>query len=450
MFDPYHKWLGIPKDQRPPTFYQLLGISPDETDLEVIEEAAIRQTTYLRGYQIGPHAQECTRLLNEIALARGTLLNAAKRADYDAKIKPIAQEAPNFTGQQSEDPWTESVAAKGPPSLPGTAKPSKSALKKKWGPGIAIGAALHLIGISVLLYYFVFRPRGAEPQEARNHHSTEEVKPNAVGPGPAQPKTGQQLTSKPKTEPIRKPMEPAPPPVRNNPPPPPPPDNDPPASPDEFRRFKGHVGHVQAVAFSPDVRRVVTGSSDNTLRLWEVETGKAERVFKGHTDAVRCLAVSSDGRQILSGSKDGTVRLWDLEAGDQLIRLDGHANDVTGVAFLGDGKQALSCSRDKTIRVWDLAARRQVNQHQDARTAFECMALSNDGRLLLTGGTTGSLQLWDVAGLKVVKRFLGQAGLITGVALTGDGRQALSAGTDGTVRLWDVDTRRQIHRFSGT
>src|SRR5262249_25700086 len=87
MFDPYHKWLAIPKNQRPPTFYQLLGIAGDETDREVIEEAAIRQTTHLRTYQTGPHAKECTALLSEVAQARATLLNPGKRQEYDARLK---------------------------------------------------------------------------------------------------------------------------------------------------------------------------------------------------------------------------------------------------------------------------------------------------------------------------------------------------------------------------
>src|SRR5689334_19004588 len=68
-FDPYHKWLGIPKGQRPPTFYRLLGIEPSEIDVEVIEEAAIRQITHLRAYQVGQHSALCTRLLNEISAA---------------------------------------------------------------------------------------------------------------------------------------------------------------------------------------------------------------------------------------------------------------------------------------------------------------------------------------------------------------------------------------------
>src|SRR4051794_16705901 len=86
MFDPYHKWLGIPKDQRPPTHYQLLGVSPGEEDLEVIEEAAIRQTTHVRVYQMGEHAADCTRLLNEISQAKRTLLDPGKRKQYDATL----------------------------------------------------------------------------------------------------------------------------------------------------------------------------------------------------------------------------------------------------------------------------------------------------------------------------------------------------------------------------
>ncbi len=86
MFDCYHRWLAIPSDQRPPTYYQLLGISPNETDPEVIDEAALRQASHVRTYQTGPYAQQCQALLNEIGQAKVTLLNPAKRKDYDARL----------------------------------------------------------------------------------------------------------------------------------------------------------------------------------------------------------------------------------------------------------------------------------------------------------------------------------------------------------------------------
>jgi hypothetical protein len=91
MFDPYHRWLAIPRDQRPPTYYQLLGIARDETDREVIEEAALRQTSHVRTYQTGPYAQQCQTLLNEIGQAKVTLLHPQKRREYDTHLGETIQ-----------------------------------------------------------------------------------------------------------------------------------------------------------------------------------------------------------------------------------------------------------------------------------------------------------------------------------------------------------------------
>jgi hypothetical protein len=83
VFDPYHKWLGIPKHKQPPTPYALLGLQPGEQDPEVIEDAARRQTVHLRTYQVGPHAANCHQLLTEVAQARATLLDPEKRKAYE-------------------------------------------------------------------------------------------------------------------------------------------------------------------------------------------------------------------------------------------------------------------------------------------------------------------------------------------------------------------------------
>ncbi len=93
MFDPYHKWLAIPKDQRPPSYYQLLGVAPNEQDPEVIDEAALRQMAHVRAYQLGSHAAVSQRILNEISQARTVLLNAQKRKAYDETLAPKADPA---------------------------------------------------------------------------------------------------------------------------------------------------------------------------------------------------------------------------------------------------------------------------------------------------------------------------------------------------------------------
>jgi hypothetical protein len=85
-FDPYHRWLGISPGQRPPTHYQLLGISPEEEDLEVIHAAALRQSAYVRNFQSGPHADLAARVLSELAEARAALTDPARRKEYDARL----------------------------------------------------------------------------------------------------------------------------------------------------------------------------------------------------------------------------------------------------------------------------------------------------------------------------------------------------------------------------
>lgn len=107
MFNTYHKWLGIPEDQQPPTFYQLLGIDPEETDEEVIRESGIRQTSYLRTYQTGPQAAECTRLLNEVAQAEATLLNPDRRRQYDARLHEPAGERQPPTAPAADAAWDD-------------------------------------------------------------------------------------------------------------------------------------------------------------------------------------------------------------------------------------------------------------------------------------------------------------------------------------------------------
>src|SRR5262249_24682348 len=115
-----------------------------------------------------------------------------------------------------------------------------------------------------------------------------------------------------------------------------------------------HEDCVHHLVFTADGRRVLTGSSDHTLRLWDVETGQEIRCFTGHTDRVEGVALSTDGKLALSGSRDGSMRLWDVATAETLRVFQAPGGPITAVAISPDGPLALSGSGDKSVRLWRL------------------------------------------------------------------------------------------------
>jgi WD40 repeat protein len=87
-----------------------------------------------------------------------------------------------------------------------------------------------------------------------------------------------------------------------------------------------HTDYVTSVAFSPDGNRIVSGSDDKSVRVWDAKTGEQLRELQGHTDSVTSVAFSPDGNRIVSGSDDKSVRVWDAKTGEQLRELQGHTD----------------------------------------------------------------------------------------------------------------------------
>ncbi len=155
---------------------------------------------------------------------------------------------------------------------------------------------------------------------------------------------------------------------------------------DGRRLLGGSGGHIEEV-HGPDgkmrgFRQV--GGADNLVRLWEAATGKEVARFEGHKDAVQGVAFSPDGRRILSGSGDGTLRVWDAVGGAELQCCRGHTGMVNKVAFFPDGRRALSGSSDQTVRVWDLESGKELNRFRAHRDPVFSVALSPDGARALS------------------------------------------------------------------
>jgi len=197
-----------------------------------------------------------------------------------------------------------------------------------------------------------------------------------------------------------------------------------------------------AASFSSDGKALVSASSDNTITLWELETGHILRPFEGHTATVTGVAVAPNGRLIASTSYDSTMRLWDAESGEALFtspKLSGVA--PVGVAFsAGDGRYLAAGSFGPGARLWDVTAPRDprpIELRGQPDTMTFGVSFSPAGPTLATSDSN-RVRLWTVETGEAWAMLRGHSNLVRSVAFLDGGRMLASASQDGKVKLWDI------------
>ena len=208
--------------------------------------------------------------------------------------------------------------------------------------------------------------------------------------------------------------------------------------------LRGHNSFVGSVGISGDGRTIVSGSDDDTVRVWDSESGRAVgEPLRGHKDWVTCVGISTDGRTVVSGSDDNTVRVWDAETGTAVCEpLRGFGSDVNCVAISADGQTVVSGCTDATMQVWDLESGAAVEGSLlKYDSMVECVSMSMDGLTIVSGSRDGTVRVWEAqSGATVEDTLLGHDTQVSCASMSADGRTAVSGSEDGKVRVWDVES----------
>ncbi|MBI4752508.1 MAG: hypothetical protein HY774_28790, partial [Acidobacteria bacterium] len=206
----------------------------------------------------------------------------------------------------------------------------------------------------------------------------------------------------------------------------------------------GHQYSVTAVAIFPDGKRIVSGSANGILKIWDLETRAELATFRGHTGEVTAVAVLPDGRRLVSASRDETLKVWEVETGAELATFTGHTSGVKAVAVLPDGRRLVSASDDQTLKIWNVETGAELATFTGHTSGVTAVAVLPDGRRLVSAAGDGTLKVWEVETGTELATFTGHTSGVTAVAVLPDGRRLVSASWDHTLKVWAVETGAEL------
>ncbi|MHC1765131.1 MAG: WD40 repeat domain-containing serine/threonine protein kinase [Verrucomicrobiia bacterium] len=217
-------------------------------------------------------------------------------------------------------------------------------------------------------------------------------------------------------------------------------------------RLAGHRGWITDLAFSPDGKTLASASTDQTLRLWDVDGKTQVRQFQGHTDEVLTLAWSPDGQNLVTGAKDGTVRFWDRAAKPVVPYAILPAEVWSyGLAFSPDSKTLLTVAPPEGgVVSWEAATLKKREHLAFLGSNHFSLDLSSDGRWLALSDANGNIQVWDFPARRLVNNFFFQAARMIGVLFSPRGHYlhagAMSPSGDVVGKMWETATWREVNQ----
>lgn len=213
-----------------------------------------------------------------------------------------------------------------------------------------------------------------------------------------------------------------------------------------IRSFQNYERGVSAVVFSPDGSKLYVAPAEKlmdkesgAIQILNARSGAVERTLSGHSDIVTSLALFGGGKFLLSGSRDQTLKVWQLTNGECLRTLTGHQGSVQALAALAGDRYAISGGVDNLLRLWDLQTGKCLRTLTGHKDTIQSIAVTRDGRFALSGGEEFALRLWDLQTGSVLQELEGHTDSITSLDFSPNGRYAISASYDKTLKLWEFD-----------
>jgi WD40 repeat protein len=211
---------------------------------------------------------------------------------------------------------------------------------------------------------------------------------------------------------------------------------------DEFRALGGHVAGINALVFSPDGALLASASSDETVRLWDIQAGGLCSSLQGHSDNVNAIDFSPDGKLLASASDDGTVMLWGVKDRNLEVTLSDDAADVTAVLFSPDGELIASASRDEIVRIWSSEGKKLHLRLEGHSSWVNDIVFSPDGKMLASASSDCTIRLWDVTIGQLQHKFDGHTEAVQKILFSSDCERIYSASTDRTIKVWNAAARK--------
>ncbi|KAF8602236.1 WD40 repeat-like protein [Ceratobasidium sp. AG-I] len=209
-----------------------------------------------------------------------------------------------------------------------------------------------------------------------------------------------------------------------------------------FKPLRSHTAWVVSIALSPDNTRIASSSEDSTICLWDAYTGcLVIDPLKLIDNSIHSVAFSPDGTRLIFGSTDHMIHTWDAHTLTAIAEpLKGHTHRVYSVALSPDGSRIASASWDHTIHLWDADTGALIGEPlQGHQRAVGSVAFSSDGTRIISSSTDGTICIWDGRdGTPIVRPFQRDDAVVHSVAFSPDCTRVVSGSMDGTVRIYDA------------